>query len=433
MSIQYSVIEIFTSEEARWHGMLISKAIVDCVSKSGIAARCMVIRGSEGCYENGEISSSTIEILTYNRPLKIEIVLPAAELNRVLPKIEEMVEEGIVMVENQEAWIHKTRSRLIPRHLKVKDIMTRGPQCVYGDASIQSVVDIMMRGGFNGVPVVDHEYRPIGIITQGDLISRSELHLRPGLLSEFSQGHIDDLFKTIKQKQAREIMSSPAVTVQEDTDLPQAVDLMLQKKLKRLPVTDKTGRLTGILARVDIFRTVMSQTPDLQSLSKHHVTVQNIRFVREIMEREMNTVHSDTPIEEIVKVVDLHTLHRVAVVDEQGKLVGIISDKDLLAKFSSERSTLWSLIMSKVPLLKSSSFFEEIVKMSYARTARDVMKKELITVTEDTTLQEAIKQMTIHHLKRLPVTDDKGYFKGMISRDAILRLGANAGDSIQPA
>jgi len=423
LPIQYSIIEIFTGEEARWHGTLISKAIIEYVASLGIAARCMVMRGNGGCYENGEIASSAIEILSYNMPIKIEIVLPTAELSQVLPKIEEMVEEGIVTVEEQEAWIHKTRSRLIPRHLKVKDVMTCNPQCVTADTPLRSVVDRMIQGGFNGVPVVDHEHRPLGIITQGDLISRGELPVRPGLLGEFTQDHRDDLFKTVIQKPAKEIMSSPAITVQEEADLTLAVDLMLQRKLKRLPVVDHAGKLIGILARLDVFRTVMSQTPDLQTFSKHKVIVQNIRIVREIMERDMETVHPETPIENIVKVVDLHSVHRVAVVDHQGKLVGLISDRDLFAKFSSRRANFWSLIMSKVPLLKSAQFYEEIVKASNARTASDVMKTNLIAVQEDATLQEAIKRMIEHRLKRLPVVDEQGVFQGMVSRDSVLRVG----------
>lgn len=431
MSIRYTVIEIFTSEETRYNGVPIAKSIVNYISRLGIAARCMAIRGIGGCYENGEVASSHIEILSYNMPLKIEIVLPSTELDRVLPKIEEMVEDGIVMIEEQEAWIHKTRSRLIPRHLKVKDVMTRNPQSVREDASLRSVMETMSQGGFNGIPVVDRDYRPLGIITQGDLISRGELPVRLGLLSEFTQDHIDDLFQKIIPKTAHEIMSSPAILIQEDTDLTKAVDLMLQRKLKRLPVVDTAGQLTGILARLDVFRTVMNQTPDLKSFSRHQVDVRNVRFVREIMERDMELVHPDTPIEEIVQVVDLHTHHRAAVVDRQGILVGIISDRDLFATFSSRRASLWSLVMSKAPLLKSARFYEEIIKTTHARTAADVMKKELITATEDTPIQEAIKQMTEHHLKRLPIVDKQGVFRGLISRDALLRIGIEPGDTVK--
>jgi len=278
---------------------------------------------------------------------------------------------------------------------------------------------------------VDRDNRPLGIITQGDLLNRGELPVRLGVLSEFAPDRLEDLFQNLPPNTAQEIMSSPAISIQEDSDLTKAVDMMLHHQLKRLPVVDAEGRLTGILARLDVFRTVMSQTPDWQSLSKQNVTVQNIRFVGEIMERDMETVNPETPIEEIVKVIDLHSTHRVAVVDRSGKLAGLISDRDLFAKFSSRKATLWSLIMSRVPLLKSAQFYEEIVKVSNARTASDVMKTDLITITEEASLQEAIRLMIQHRLKRLPVIDKKGIFLGMIGRDAVLRVGIQTGGSLE--
>lgn len=53
--------------------------------------------------------------------------------------------------------------------------------------------------------------------------------------------------------------------------------------------------------------------------------------------------------------------------------------------------------------------------------ARHVMRTHLITVTEATPLEEALRIMTEKALKRLPVVDDSGRFKGMVSRDSLLR------------
>jgi len=89
--VKYNVIEIFTSEEVHWKGRPLHLAIIEEVRTAKIAARTIVLKGVAGSYENGEIASSTLEILSFNMPLKIEIILPAAELNTILPKIEEMV------------------------------------------------------------------------------------------------------------------------------------------------------------------------------------------------------------------------------------------------------------------------------------------------------------------------------------------------------
>lgn len=87
MALDYRVIEVFTSEGARYKGHPVATALVKRVRDLRIAARCMVSRGMAGCYENGEVATQGIEVVSFNMPLKIEIVLPAAELGRVLPLV----------------------------------------------------------------------------------------------------------------------------------------------------------------------------------------------------------------------------------------------------------------------------------------------------------------------------------------------------------
>ncbi len=123
----YKIIEIFTSEAIRWKGKPLSDAIVEHVKGKKIAARCMVTRAIEGCYENGDIASTRLEILSMNMPLRITIVLPAAEAESILPQIEEMVSDGIVAVQEIQVLSHKTERQLIPKHIRVKDVMTASP------------------------------------------------------------------------------------------------------------------------------------------------------------------------------------------------------------------------------------------------------------------------------------------------------------------
>ena len=79
MSLDYRMIEVFTNEEAKYKGQSLHAAIVLRVRDLRIAARCIVLRGVAGCYETGEIATQGIEVLSFNMPLKIEIILPSAE------------------------------------------------------------------------------------------------------------------------------------------------------------------------------------------------------------------------------------------------------------------------------------------------------------------------------------------------------------------
>ncbi len=243
MSLAYRVIEVFTSEDAKYKGHALHTALVHRIHDLRIAARCLVLRGVAGCYESGEIATQGIEVLSFNMPLKIEIVLPASEMDRVLPMVEEMVEDGIVVVKETTMRVHRVSARLLPRNLRVADIMTHKPSSVTPDTSVAEIVKILLAGSFNAVPVVDAGQKPVGIVTQGDLINRAGMPVRLGLFREMAHEHLDATLGELSKKQAADIMTSPLVTITEDLFIPQAVKLMIANDLKRLPVVNQDGVL----------------------------------------------------------------------------------------------------------------------------------------------------------------------------------------------
>jgi CBS domain-containing protein len=423
MPLKYNVIEVFTSEEARWQGIPVWNAIVDHVRKSGTAARCMVSRGLAGCYENGEIASNKIEILSFNMPIKVEVILPAAELDAVLPGVEDIVTDGVVVVEDMEVRLHRTQKRLIARQLRVKDAMTAPPQTVSEQTSVSDVIRLLLGNEFNAVPVVDPAGHPVGIISQGDLISRAGMPVRLGLLAQLERHQVEEFLETVSHRTAGEIMTKPVTTVQEDKRLSEAVDVMLKHRLKRLPVVNSQNEIVGVIARSDVFHIITREAPDWKAIRAQNVFVDNVTLVRDIMRRDTHTAHPDTSVEEVVRLIDDSDIQRVAVVDDDGRLLGLISDANLLGLFSEHRAGIWDYLIRKLPFTELARRHRELVEQTRASKAADVMKTDLLTVHEDTRIEDAIKIMAEHSIKRLPVVDENGVFKGMVSRDSVLRAG----------
>ena len=79
--------------------------------------------------------------------------------------------------------------------------------------------------------------------------------------------------------------------------------------------------------------------------------------------------------------------------------------------------------MGKLPFTEIGKHNREYAALLKDRTALDVMRKDVFTVREDTLIDEAIRFMVDKGIKRLPVLDPDGIFKGMVSRDAVLRAG----------
>jgi CBS domain-containing protein len=422
--LPYKVIEIFTSEKARFKGRPLHEAMVQYVHDLKIAARCLVTRAIEGCYESGEVATGRLEILSYDMPLRIAIVLPASEIGRVLPEVEAMVEEGIVAVHHLDVVAHKTRKQLLPSQIRVRDTMTPDPRKVSQATPLDQVVRLLLSSIFTGVPVVDGAGRPVGVVTQGDLVTKGKMPMRLGLLAESGSGKLDAVLAALAVKRAEDVMTSPVIAIGQDELLEDAVDLMLSNDVKRLPVLDAEGKLTGMLSRLDVFRTIMKEAPDWDAFKRQSIAVGDLHTVSDIMRRDTQAVAPETPVDDILRLIDANDIQRVAVVDKEGRFLGLISDRDLLVAFLPDfPDGIWDQFLSIVPFSERGKRHRELKDHLRAKTAAEVMNTGIVTVEETTPIDAAIALMTQKGLKRLPVLDSEGRFKGMISRDSLLRTG----------
>jgi len=421
--LRYKAIEIFTSEEARYRKKPVSEAVLQYVHDLKIAARCIVTRGISGCYENGEFSTGRVEILSYNLPVRIYIVIPDAETESVLSGLDGMITDGIVALHDLNVLSHRTRTSFFPRQLLVRDVMTPGPESVRVDTPLSDAARLLLSSIFTGLPVLDKKQRPVGIITQGDLIRKGGLPLRLGLLAESDQSQREAALDQLSSRRADEAMTAPVVMITEDRLLTEAVDLMLNQNLKRLPVIDGNKQLTGMLSRLDIFRTIMREAPDWKSFTAQKVDVKNLKHVGDILRRDVHSVLPETPISEVIRLIDDNDIQRVVVVDAKGKLLGLISDRDLLRYFKSDQEGIWHLLAKATLSFKRDPCRTDLQHCLAETTAGAVMTTELVTATEEMPIEEAIALMIDKALKRLPVVDADGRFKGMISRDSLLRTG----------
>jgi CBS domain-containing protein len=421
--LDYKAIDIFTSEGARHRGQPVDQAVVDYIRDLKIAARCIVTRGIAGCDESGEAATVRLDVLSYNLPVRIYIVVPAGETERILKGLDEMVGEGIVALHDLKVLSHRTRNAFFPRRLLVRDVMTASPKSVTTDTPLNDATRLLLSSIFSGLPVVDGRGRPVGLITQGDLIARAELPLRLGLLAESDADHREKILGQLAGRKASEVMTTPVITIAQECPLWEAVEKMLAKGVKRLPVVAADGCLVGILSRLDIFRTVMHAAPDWKAFAAQKIEVKDLKHVGDILRRDTQTVGPETPVAEVIRIIDRDDIQRVAVVDDAGRLLGLISDRDLLRYFKPREAGIWGLFNRLKSATERDGCAGSLARCLATTRAADVMTADLITVGEGTLIEEAVALMTEKALKRLPVVDADGCFKGMISRDSLLRAG----------
>jgi len=127
-----------------------------------------------------------------------------------------------------------------------------------------------------------------------------------------------------------ERMSKRPITVTEDTPVDEALKLMRDKKVRRLPVLDKKGELVGIVSEKDLLYVSPSPATSLSIFEIHYLLSQ--LGVGEIMTRDVITVSEYTPLEEAARIMDDNKIGGLPVTRD-GKLVGIITESDLFRTF----------------------------------------------------------------------------------------------------
>ncbi|GAA1037093.1 CBS domain-containing protein [Virgisporangium ochraceum] len=136
----------------------------------------------------------------------------------------------------------------------VKDVMTPEVVVVAPDCGFKHIVDVLADFKVSAVPVVDDGV-VIGVVSEADLLHKVEFGgaVEPARLFE-RRSHRSSRQKAAGET-ARDLMTSPVVTVAPDASIGAAARLMEQHHVKRLPVVDgTTGHLVGIVARRDLLR-----------------------------------------------------------------------------------------------------------------------------------------------------------------------------------
>lgn len=146
--------------------------------------------------------------------------------------------------------------------MRVKDVMTTKIVRLSPDNSVRQAARIMFDSHVSGLPVVDDEGRLIGLISEGDLIRRTELG-GGGPLADVTLAADDRAHAYIRRSSWRvgDAMTADPVTIDEDAPLARVAALMQERGIKRLPVL-RNGVLVGIVSRADLLQAVLSAKQD---------------------------------------------------------------------------------------------------------------------------------------------------------------------------
>ena len=155
--------------------------------------------------------------------------------------------------------------------MKASDVMTRDVLAIRPDTTVFDALRLMIERRISGLPVVDAGGAVIGILSEGDFLRRAELatgrQRGRWLAWLLSPGRLADEYVAEHGRTVGEVMTPLVVTVDEETPLAEIVELMEQRRIKRVPVT-KAGKLIGIVSRADLLRALLHLSAERVTASR---------------------------------------------------------------------------------------------------------------------------------------------------------------------
>lgn len=156
------------------------------------------------------------------------------------------------------------------QHQSVHELMTREVVTARPDTPFKEVAALFHRNDITAVPVVDDQDRPIGVVSEADLLRKE------AVLPDPEDRHPGRWLRPAEQARAEAetaggLMSSPAVTARASWTVGEAARQMDRHRVKRLPVVDEAGRLIGIVSRADLLRVFLRHDGAIREEIVHDV------------------------------------------------------------------------------------------------------------------------------------------------------------------
>ncbi|MCW3131061.1 MAG: CBS domain-containing protein [Methanophagales archaeon] len=242
--------------------------------------------------------------------------------------------------------------------MKVEDVMTPKVITEDEDVSVTVISRDMDLSKISSV-VITSEGKPAGIVTDRDIIIKIFAARRTGEIK------------------AKEIMSSPLITIGPGAPVEKACELMAENDIRRLPVLEN-GELVGIVS----VRNILTQAPEY--VHKFYPAEEEISAelleVGDVMTREVITEDEYTPVSKISEDMEVAGIGSVVITSED-KPAGIVTDRDIMLKICASGRT------------------GEV-------KAKEIMSSPLISIAPEAPLERACELLAENNIRRLPVLEN---------------------------
>ncbi|NLN43496.1 MAG: CBS domain-containing protein, partial [Methanosarcina sp.] len=278
----------------------------------------------------------------------------------------------------------------MPKNIFIEDIMVRDVACATLPGSRDEVLKILKNKHISGVPVLK-DSRVVGIVTRTNLLQNPE------------------------EEQLALLMTRGAITITPGADLQTAARLLLEHGIRRLPVVND-GKLVGLVTVADVVGAIADMNIDIP--------------IKDYVEKQVVTIYSETPLPVAARIMELAGVKAVPILDASLELVGIISDRDVIAASVIEDSVEMSDMSSGLDddawtwesMRDTMSIYYSVSRIKVPNLlGSDIMIKEPITATYIASVSDCARKMKRNRIDQIPVINSNRKLQGLLRDHDLLK------------
>jgi CBS-domain-containing membrane protein len=230
----------------------------------------------------------------------------------------------IELLSVMDAWDRDQYLERLPDR-PVSEVMTPNPVTVGPSSTLAEATSLIVERELKRVPVVESDGRLIGILSRADVLR--------AVAEAFPTGRIDAPNSiTAAPHLARDVMRTDAPVVAADAGLPEVVDAVCSTRLNRAVVVDAERRPIGLVTDAAVLRALGAAGRGVVGALMRSVGIADAPAgtARDLMVTPTYSVDTAAPLASVARVMTEHSRKIVPVVDDDGRLLGIIDRADLL-------------------------------------------------------------------------------------------------------
>lgn len=270
--------------------------------------------------------------------------------------------------------------------MKVEDVMSKELIVGYVPGTVRDALKILAKHNVSGMPVLKRDTKKVvGVVTR------------------------TDIFRNPEEEQLALVMTKDFKYVEKDQDVAEAAKLLYQHRIHGLPVLNSKKEIVGIISPTDILK---------------HLPKSANKVVENYFTHQVVPVYEETPIDIVMEIINITHEHALPVLSREKKLVGIVTDGDLI-KLSHVKESVahsyigigddeddwtWEGIRDTIRLHYSTS------KISLPDVpVKEVMVTNVIKAYKNTPIIEVAASMLKNRISHVPVVDADDHLLGMIT------------------